>query len=731
MSERLVAATVALVLWSGCASDPADAAAGDTGADSSAPDSSGAGSDIGAVSDVPATDADSSEALIDAAADSAQDVGAADAAADTAPDTGPPWSPLPLVPSEAWSNRKAEYLAACHAASGPGSNAIYGQVCRVALGGDLDEAAIGAAITKLANREDTADFRLAALVRLLYLDDLHHTLPQALREEIEQSLLGFKYWLSEPGQDKMCYWSENHQILFHSGELLAGQLFPDEVFPNAGMTGADHVAHATPRVLTWLDRRLRFGFSEWHSNVYFNEDIPALVNLVDFAADEGIRTRAAMVLDTLALDLLGNTFKGHFATAHGRTYESKLVGALSDSTREAAWVMLGLGDAPSKTHFSASFLATSPNYFTPALLEDVAQAATGAFEHRQRDGIAVADGPAWGIGYTEPDDVVFWAGMAALAAPQVVNGTAALLDTYDLWQGFLFGDLPDSILGVLKTMKGTPQLVELVTEMEALSRGIALEAMSTYTWRTPHYQLSGAQEYNPGFWGAQTHVWQATLDGQAYVFTSVPGNLGDLAPGVELATSWVGGWMPRVTLHRNVGVIQYRHAPVDSFEKYLSLGYVHAWFPRGAFDEVREEPPWVFGRKGDAWVALAADQPTRWAEDNDHELIVDAVEVRWVVELGSADDGTFDEFVAAMIGSGLTFGAGVAWESPALGPVTVGWETRLRVGGADVDTGPYPRFSNVFVERALEDPVTVIEKDGVRLILDADAGTRTLWEAPE
>ena len=32
----------------------------------------------------------------------------------------------------------------------------------------------------------------------------------------------------------------------------------------------------------WIGFRGMFGFSEWHSNTYFNEDIPPLVNLVDF-----------------------------------------------------------------------------------------------------------------------------------------------------------------------------------------------------------------------------------------------------------------------------------------------------------------------------------------------------------------------------------------------------------------------------------------------------------------
>ena len=58
---------------------------------------------------------------------------------------------------------------------------------------------------------------------------------------LKKTLLNFKYWMDEPGKDSMCYWSENHQILFASDEYLAGQLFPDDIFTNDGRTGKEHM----------------------------------------------------------------------------------------------------------------------------------------------------------------------------------------------------------------------------------------------------------------------------------------------------------------------------------------------------------------------------------------------------------------------------------------------------------------------------------------------------------
>ena len=66
----------------------------------------------------------------------------------------------------------------------------------------------------------------------------------------------------------------------------------------------------------------------------------------------------------------------------------------------------------------------------------------------------------------------------------------------------------------------------------------------------------GLQDGAPAqvMWAAQVHVWQATLDRHAYVFTSYPGGFED----DYMAGPWTGGFLPRATLYQNVGVIQYR-----------------------------------------------------------------------------------------------------------------------------------------------------------------------------
>ncbi|MDP3130032.1 MAG: hypothetical protein Q8N15_01735, partial [Bacillota bacterium] len=87
---------------------------------------------------------------------------------------------------------------------------------------DLTEAFVNAelagSIAYVDARYDVADFRVNSLVRL-YLS-YGEIMPASSVAELERVLLGFKYWMDQGGEDSMCYWSENHQILFSVSEYL-------------------------------------------------------------------------------------------------------------------------------------------------------------------------------------------------------------------------------------------------------------------------------------------------------------------------------------------------------------------------------------------------------------------------------------------------------------------------------------------------------------------------------
>jgi hypothetical protein len=199
------------------------------------------------------------------------------------------------------------------------------------------------AIASIDQRADCSDFYLVGLLGMLYRYADEPAFPPGLSGPLEQCILGFKYWMDEPGGDAMCFWSENHQILFHACEILAGQLYPNRVFGNVGHDGAWHRAKGERMALSWLRKRAGGGFREWDSNCYFEHDVLALAHLADLADDEQVRELAAVVLDKLLFSIALNSYRGAFGSTHGRTYTPMIKGARLEPTSGVARLAWGMG----------------------------------------------------------------------------------------------------------------------------------------------------------------------------------------------------------------------------------------------------------------------------------------------------------------------------------------------------------------------------------------------------
>src|SRR5215211_3847237 len=161
--------------------------------------------------------------------------------------------------NEGYAARRQTCLEAESAAArsrGNGRAEVFHQIARLELSqGPLDEQLWRASIELVDARRDCADFALAGLLRVLYRYRASPLLAPEQRAELERAVLGFCYWYDQPGVGNMCFHTENHQILFHSGELLAGQLFRGETFPNSGQSGAWHAAHGAELAHQWIDQR--------------------------------------------------------------------------------------------------------------------------------------------------------------------------------------------------------------------------------------------------------------------------------------------------------------------------------------------------------------------------------------------------------------------------------------------------------------------------------------------
>jgi len=659
--------------------------------------------------------------------------------------TGDPLSKLKyntvITPGTSFKTRQQVYLNASQNFNDFGSQAV-----RVFLGLPANELAINKSLSIIRTYQDTMDFTLNGLLRIIYLDQRHfllngtHVLSSGTKANVEDALIKCKYWFTEPGNDSAIFWTENHQIMYHTAELLVGQLFPAKIFPNSGMTGLDHVTHATPLILQWLDWKAKFGFDEWYSDVYYNQDITALVNLVDFSSNPDIATRASMILDLIAFEFANNYYNGTLATTQGRTYDDKVRGQSAtypadiEDITEGAWLLANVGGHhPDRCHStSAVALATSIKYATPPVIEAIAANASQKDECMEHSGIGIDDGSAWNISYDE-NNLMLWWGMAGPVASPVIDTSFQVMNEYHLNPGLVCGTGIPELLEAGATLRGI-SLHDYSTMGSAITEGLCLDTANIYTYRTPHYQLSAVQHRRKGQTGLQELYWQASLDQDAVVYTNAPGGLG--------FRPFTGGWKPRTTFYKNVGVIQYDRAsmPLEmELAMYLVDGsindlygnrpYTHAYFPQWASDEVRQAGSWTFGKRGSGYIALFSDQPTSWASNYDLQAL--GKKNVYIVELGSADEsGSFDHFVQSISNANVNIvqqstGYSVAYTSPSQGLVTVSWDGPMVVNGTTANLGPYPRFQNPYCTETFGSHITTIQFNNQSLVLDFNAGTIT------
>ena len=444
----------------------------------------------------------------------------------------------------------------------------------------------------------------------------------------------------------MCTWTENHQILFASAAYLAGQLFPDERFTNSGQSGQEKMVQARPRILRWLDLRERTGFSEWLSNVYYDEDLTALLNLLDFCADEEIREKARQVIDLILLDIALNSFHGVFGCTHGRSYAIAKMQPAQEATSALCKLLFGMGSFSSADTMSAACCALSPAFSLPNWAERIADARGPAeMENHQRMGIRLEEAGRWGLGFKDFEDGMVYLSLEAYLHPRTVDLTLRMFDAWNWWANLYFQPFAElrGLIGLLRRLRLMKLLARLAER--DLYRNTR-EEVNIYTYRTPDYLLSSAQDYRPGYGGDQQSVWQATLGPGAVCFTTHPAKREGDSPNY-----WTGsGSLPRVGQYKNVLAAVYNVSTTPGLYQTNRLRFTHAWLPKAAFDETAERGGWIFARRGDGYLALRPPAPYRWVSGEDgnepDEVISEGLRGLWLCELGRAAlDGTFERFI--------------------------------------------------------------------------------------
>ena len=113
---------------------------------------------------------------------------------------------------------------------------IQNILARKALGVEhpRDRECFFTTLQQIEDRYDCSDFLVSGVIRYMK----NYPVDDELKARIDEVLTNYRYWMSMDGSDGMCFWSENHSILFYSSALLVGEMYPT-TFPTARMTGTE------------------------------------------------------------------------------------------------------------------------------------------------------------------------------------------------------------------------------------------------------------------------------------------------------------------------------------------------------------------------------------------------------------------------------------------------------------------------------------------------------------
>jgi len=525
---------------------------------------------------------------------------------------------------------------------------------------------------------------------------------------------------------------------------------------NGQLKGYERMDRARPRIVRWLDERLMFGFSEWNAPGYYEEDICALLNLIDFCRDPQIQRQARMVMDLLVFDLARFTQGGSFGVTAGRARAEHKRSGWKQSVGELIQILFAtrgyvnpqaLQRTPwvSPNSDCAHAFCTSTRYCTPPVLLAIGRDRPSTFIDRSRVSIRFDEARNYAIGFKTVEDVLFWWGHSALATKETIVGSRTVAALFGLQK--LFEDqLPGILLAAFWTM---PErlLVNLADKLSVRVEGMALTKANLYTFRNKDVMLSSIQSWRRGQVGYQVQCWQATIDCDVAVWTTYPA-AGQHSEGPDW---WTGSAViPRLVQRGDAAIVMY--APDPFGYQFFAFGHrTHIWWPEKDFEESLErrqhganvDGVWFFGRKGKGYIGIFSAQHDSslqntgtWAHQ---EILCDGLRNVFVVQVGNEEDyGPFSDFVETCVRVRINVSKGVF--SPLLPFTNVQCSYDMPHGrrlsvtyddewpyyhGSPFSDDDFPRFSNPYVQASWNARQYTISHHGLSLTHDQVALKRT------
>lgn len=400
-----------------------------------------------------------------------------------------------------------------------------------------DEKYFYETLDQIERRFDCSDFLISGVIRYMK----NYELPEKMKARIKKVLLNYRYWMTMEGSDAMCFWSENHSLLFYSCAMLVGAMYPDDYFPRAKMKGSELSEFGKRLTLEWMDDLEEYGYEEFLSTVYMNVTFACLLNIIDYA-EKDISDRARKITDLMIRELCLHTFSGSIIAPMGRVYRGVIT-----PFNQGAQALMNLAEPTCPTSFGEGWLSywATSNYKFP---EDVKVLMDTAVEKEYSTGDAL-------IRIKKNDDYI----VTSVQSPRE--------DGFKRWHN-----------------------VTLDEDTEKYKNTHA------YT-KSFNERFHGTTFFEPGTFGYQQHMWSVALSGEALIFANNPGASSDsssMRPGY-----WYGnGVMPAVKQSGNM------IGSIYSLGEDYPIQFTHLYLPVCKFDSFERDGNWIFVSKGEGKAAI-------------------------------------------------------------------------------------------------------------------------------
>jgi hypothetical protein len=404
-------------------------------------------------------------------------------------------------------------------------------------------------LTLIERRVDCSDFLVAGVIRYIH----NYELDEELLSRIREVLLNYRYWMDMEGADGMCFWSENHSLMFYTSALFAGELYPDDFFPRANMRGGELAELSEARVLSWLQDVETYHLEEFLSADYSPVTIAPLLNLVDFAKPS-ISVRASKIIDTILEDIARHNFHGSSIAPMGRAYRSVIYPFMSSVQSLVHWM-----DSSAPWSFGEGWLAhlATSKYRLPENLHNIISGPQNSYQTTGNARIVLDRNNSYCL--------------TSVESPRE--------ELYERWAI------------VSKVKQNEADIQEYVKSLNE--------------------RFHGTTDFAPGVYGYQQHLWYAALTNEALIFVNHPGSSTD-ATGMRPGYWYGNGIMPaikqsQITVITENGKSETEVGVIGSIYKLNEkhpIAFTHVFCPLSKFSETLVEEQWVFLSKGRGYLAL-------------------------------------------------------------------------------------------------------------------------------